>query len=37
MKELEKYIKEAGKDLTAPNNLVKAICGYYLGFALVTA
>jgi integrase len=34
--ELGKYIKEAEKDLTAPNNLVKAVCGYYLGFALVT-
>lgn len=35
-RELEKYVKEAEKDLTAPNNLVKAVCGYYLGFAMST-
>lgn len=35
-RELETYIKEAETDLTAPNNLVKAICGYYLGFSLIT-
>lgn len=34
--ELSKYIKEAEKDLTEPNNLVKAVCGYYLGFSLIT-
>jgi len=34
--ELDKYIKEAEKDLSDPNNLVKAVCGYYLGFALIT-
>lgn len=35
-KALEEYIKEAEQDLTAPNNLVKAVSGYYLGFSLVT-
>ena len=34
--ELSKYIKEAEKDLSEPNNLVKAVCGYYLGFSLIT-
>ena len=34
--ELSKYIKEAEKDLTEPNNFVKAVCGYYLGFSLIT-
>ncbi len=34
--ELNKYIKQAEKDLTEPNNLVKAVCGYYLGFSLIT-
>lgn len=34
--ELGKYIKEAEQDLSDPNNLVKAYCGYYLGFALIT-
>ena len=35
-KALSEYIKEAEKDLTEPNNLVKAVCGYYLGFSLIT-
>lgn len=35
-KELSEYIKEAEKDLAEPNNLVKAFCGYYLGFSLIT-
>ncbi len=34
--ELSKYIKEAEKDLSEPNNYVKAVCGYYLGFSLIT-
>lgn len=34
--ELSKYIKEAEKDLSEPNNFVKAVCGYYLGFSLIT-
>ncbi|WP_019428806.1 tyrosine-type recombinase/integrase [Limnohabitans sp. Rim47] len=34
--ELSKYIKEAEKDWSEPNNLVKAVCGYYLGFSLIT-
>ena len=34
--ELSKYIKEAEKDLSEANNLVKAVCGYYLGFSLIT-
>lgn len=34
--ELKKYIQEAESDLTAPNNLIKAVCGYFLGFALET-
>jgi len=34
--ELGKYIREAERHLTEPNNLVKAICGYYLGFSLIT-
>ena len=34
--ELSKYIKEAEKDLSEPNNLVKAVCGYYLGFSLIS-
>ncbi|MFO0107147.1 MAG: tyrosine-type recombinase/integrase [Burkholderiales bacterium] len=34
--ELSKYIKEAERDLSEPNNLVKAVCGYYLGFSLIT-
>jgi integrase len=34
--ELSKYINEAEQDLSDPNNLVKAYCGYYLGFALIT-
>jgi len=34
--ELSKYIKEAEQDLSDPNNLVKAYCSYYLGFALIT-
>lgn len=33
---LKKYIAEAEKDLSQPNNLTKAICGYYLGFSLVS-
>ena len=35
-KSLAEYIKEAEKDLNEPNNLVKAVCGYYLGFSLIT-
>ena len=35
-KSLAEYIKDAEKDLTEPNNLVKAVCGYYLGFSLIT-
>lgn len=35
-KALAEYIKDAEKDLTEPNNLVKAVCGYYLGFSLIT-
>jgi integrase len=35
-KALSEYIKEAEKDLTEPSNLVKAVCGYYLGFSLIT-
>jgi integrase len=35
-KALSEYIKDAEKDLTEPNNLVKAVCGYYLGFSLIT-
>ena len=35
-KSLADYIKDAEKDLTEPNNLVKAVCGYYLGFSLIT-
>jgi integrase len=35
-KALAEYIKEAEQDLSAPNNLVKAVSGYYLGFALAT-
>lgn len=34
--ELSKYIKEAEKDMSEPNNLVKAVCAYYLGFSLIT-
>jgi integrase len=35
-KSLNEYIKEAEKDLSEPKNLVKAVCGYYLGFSLIT-
>jgi integrase len=35
-KSLADYIKDSEKDLTEPNNLVKAVCGYYLGFSLIT-
>ena len=35
-KSLADYIKDAKKDLTEPNNLIKAICGYYLGFSFIT-
>jgi integrase len=35
-KSLAEYIKDAEKDLTEPNNLVKAVCDYYLGFSLIT-
>ena len=35
-KALADYIKDAEKDLTEPNNLVKAVCGYYLGFSFIT-
>jgi integrase len=35
-KSLAEYIKDAEKDLTEQNNLVKAVCGYYLGFSLIT-
>ena len=35
-KSLADYIKDAEKDLTEQNNLVKAVCGYYLGFSLIT-
>jgi integrase len=34
--ELSKYIKEAEQDLSEPNNYVKAVCGYYLGFSIIT-
>ncbi len=34
--ELAKYTKEAERDLTEPNNFVKAVCAYYLGFSLIT-
>ena len=33
---LKEYIDEAEKDLSNPNNLTKAVCGYYLGFSLIT-
>lgn len=34
--ELARYIKEAERDLSEPNNYVKAVCGYYIGFSLIT-
>jgi integrase len=35
-KALADYIKDAEKDLSEHNNLVKAVCGYYLGFSFIT-
>ena len=34
--ELSNYIKEAEKNLIDPDNFAQAICGYYLGFSLIT-
>ena len=34
--ELSNYIKEAEKNLSQPDNFIQAVCGYYLGFSLIT-
>jgi len=35
-KVLWNYIKEAEEDISKPINLIKAICGYFLGIAMIT-